>query len=160
VKLSTSNKGIEFLIKKEGCILKVYRDSAGHPTIGIGHLITQQEKNTGSIYNVNYKNGITKDQAIYIKRQDLNKFENYINSYVNSNINLTQNEFDGLVSLCFNIGPNAFKNSTLLRRLNSDHTRTLVADQFLVWKKAGGKVIRGLVTRRTEEREIFLNNKY
>jgi len=143
-----------------GCILKVYRDSAGHSTIGIGHLITQQEKNTGLIYNINYRNGISKEQAIYIKRQDLNKFEEYINKYVNSNINLIQNEFDALVSLCFNIGPNAFKNSTLLRRLNSDHSRNLIADQFLVWNKAGGRVLKGLRIRREEEREIFLNNKY
>lgn len=160
MKLSTSENGIEFLIKKEGCILKVYLDSAKLQTIGIGHLITSEEKNTGKIYGIPYKNGINKDQAMYIKRQDLNKFEEYVNKYVNSNINLTQNEFDALVSLCFNIGPNAFRNSTLLRRLNSNHSRNLVANEFLKWNKAGGKVVNGLDIRRSEEREIFLNNKY
>ena len=60
------------------------------------------------------------------------------------------------MSLTFNIGTIAFKNSTLLKKLNAGD-RVGAADQFLVWNKAGGKVLQGLVNRRQAERAQFLS---
>ncbi|KQD16250.1 lysozyme [Acinetobacter baumannii] len=68
---------------------------------------------------------------------------------------LTQNQFDALVSLAYNIGSGAFKGSTLLKLLNKGDYKG-AADQFLVWNKAGGKVMKGLVRRREAERALFL----
>ncbi|KRJ11905.1 lysozyme [Acinetobacter nosocomialis] len=61
----------------------------------------------------------------------------------------------GTVSLTYNIGSGAFKNSTLLKKLNKGDYQG-AADQFLVWNKAGGKVMKGLVRRREAERALFL----
>lgn len=160
----SSDDLIKFLIKKENCKLHQYKDIAGLLTIGIGHLITAEEKKSGSIYNIPYMNGITEEQAKHIKRLDLEKMEYFVNKYVNDNISLKQHEFDALVSLCFNIGPGSLKNSTLLRRLNSDHDRNLIANEFLKWNKArvNGvlRPVKGLTIRRNEERNIFLNAVY
>ena len=162
--MNSSDKLVEFLIKKENCKLRQYNDIAGLLTIGIGHLITAEEKKSGTIYNISYVNGITVEQARYIKKLDLEKMEYFVNKYVNDNISLKQHEFDALVSLCFNIGPGSLKNSTLLRRLNSDHDRNLIANEFLKWNKArvNGvlRPVKGLTIRRNEERNIFLNAVY
>ena len=156
--LSTSDKCIEFLIKKEGMVLKPYKDVGGKLTIGVGHLITDIEKKTGLILGINYKNGINKTQAILIKKHDLERFENCINKYVE--VELTQNEFDALISLSFNIGDGAFRNSTLLKKLNNNESKEEVAKQFLSWNKVNGNPLIGLTNRRKDEIEIFLNSNY
>lgn len=67
---------------------------------------------------------------------------------------INQNQFDALTSLRYNIGPRAFRNSTLLRRLNAgDYAGA--AEQFGVWVKSGTEVKRGLVARRAAERRLF-----
>ncbi len=67
---------------------------------------------------------------------------------------LTQNEFDALCSLCFNIGCKAFSGSTLVKRLN-DSDFDAASAQFLAWNHQGGKVLAGLTTRRRAEAELF-----
>ena len=69
---------------------------------------------------------------------------------------INDNELDALTSLVYNIGIGAFKKSTLLSLLNQGADRHLVADQFLRWNKAGGKVLPGLVKRRLAEHNLFL----
>ncbi|ENU92029.1 hypothetical protein F971_03122 [Acinetobacter vivianii] len=68
---------------------------------------------------------------------------------------LSQNQFDALVNLTYNIGETAFKKSTLLEMLNAGNYRG-AADQFLVGDKSKGKVLNGLVRRCKTERELFL----
>jgi hypothetical protein len=60
-----------------------------------------------------------------------------------------------MVSLCFNIGPGAFAGSTLVKRFNAGDEPG-AADAFLMWRKAGGKVLPGLEARRAAERKLFL----
>lgn len=93
------------------------------------------------------------EQAKSYFKHDLAKFEKTVNESVTVPIN--QNQFDALVSLTYNIGSGAFKNSTLLKKLNKGDYQG-AADQFLVWNKAGGKVMKGLVRRREAERALFL----
>jgi lysozyme len=83
----------------------------------------------------------------------LRRFQTAVNDAVN--IPLSQNQFDALVSLAYNIGTNAFKTSTLVKYLNALDYKA-AADQFLVWNKAGGSVLKGLVRRREAERALFL----
>jgi lysozyme len=66
-----------------------------------------------------------------------------------------ENQFSAMVSLAYNIGLKAFQSSSVLRlhRLQ-DHQRA--ADAFLMWNKGGGKVLPGLVTRRANERKLYL----
>jgi len=88
-----------------------------------------------------------------ILAQDLHAVEKHVKDPVK--VHLSQNQFDALVSLVFNIGGGAFKGSTLLKKLNAgDYAGA--ADQFLVWNRAGGKVLKGLTTRRESERKQFL----
>ena len=83
---------------------------------------------------------------------DLKKFESTVNSAVTVPIN--QNQFDALVSLAYNIGTGAFKESTLLKKLNLGDYKAAAA-QFAVWNRGGGKVMQGLVNRRAVERKLF-----
>ena len=94
----------------------------------------------------------TEAQAKEYMAHDLKKFESAVNTAVVVPIN--QNQFDALVSLAYNIGIKAFKNSTLLKKLNVGDIRGAAA-QFDVWNKAGGKVMQGLVNRRAVERKLF-----
>ncbi|MFX5276963.1 lysozyme [Acinetobacter baumannii] len=144
---TTSNAGLNLIKGFEGKRLNAYDDGVGVWTIGFG--------------TIKYPNGVrvkkgdtcTEQQAETYLKNDLTKFEVAINKLVK--VPLTQNQFDALVSLTYNIGSGAFKNSTLLKKLNKGDYQG-AADQFLVWNKAGGKVMKGLVRRREAERALFL----
>lgn len=68
-------------------------------------------------------------------------------------ITLTQNQFDAIVSLIYNIGVGNFRKSNLLKNLKAGNK--VIADNFLSWNKAGGKVIQGLINRRQKEWQLF-----
>lgn len=68
---------------------------------------------------------------------------------------LSLNEWAAILSLAYNIGPSAFRRSSVLRNLNAG-ARLASADAFLLWNKANGKVLKGLVRRREAERKLFL----
>jgi len=141
----------------EGCVLSVYPDSGGRPTIGIGHLLTKSELASGKIYahmeTIRYQTGITKQQAEDILSEDLHVAECDINVLVA--VPLSQNQFDVLTSFVFNVGGQAFSASTLLRRLNAG-LYDEVPPQLRRWIHDNGKVVPGLISRR--EKEIVLWN--
>ncbi len=102
---------------------------------------------------------ITEAQAEEWFKEDLAWVESTIRSTVT--VPLTQNQYDALGSLIFNIGTGNFAKSTLLKKLNAkDYSGA--ADQFSVWNKQRNQktgqleVLRGLTTRRAKERELFL----
>jgi len=78
-----------------------------------------------------------------------------IKSVVKKSINL--NELNALISLTYNIGLGAFKNSTLLKKLNAGESKILVSDQFLKWIYINGVISNGLKNRRIKERQLFLS---
>lgn len=140
--MRTSQKGIDLIKKFEGCRLEAYRCPAGVWTIGYGH-------------TKGVKDGmkISWEQAEEFLREDLKIYEQAVERCVK--VPLSQNQFDALVSFCYNCGGEALRTSTLLRLLNeSKYSES--AEQFLRWNKAGGKVLAGLTRRREEEREMFL----
>ena len=67
---------------------------------------------------------------------------------------LAQHELDALASFTYNLGPNALRRSTLLRKLNAGD-RAGAAGEFAKWVRAGGRVLRGLVKRRDAEADLF-----
>ena len=146
-KHSLSNNGMSLLEQFEGLRLEAYLDSAGIATIGFGTI----KYPDGS--KVKKGDKITKAQAKQYKLHDLKEFESTVNTSVKAS--LTQNQYDALVSLSYNIGSGAFKNSTLLKKLNSGDYKS-AAEQFLAWNKAGGKKVQGLVNRREAEQKLFL----
>ena len=146
--MSVSNKGVDLICEFEGEQLIAYDDGVGVWTIGFG--------------TIKYPNGVrvkkgdtcTLDQAKEYMRHDLIEFEHTVNSSVK--VPLNQNQFDALVSLAYNIGSNAFKSSTLVKKLNTGDYQG-AADQFNVWINAGGKRMQGLVNRRDREKLLFLS---
>ena len=142
-----SPSGIDLIRNFESLRLNAYDDGVGVWTIGYG--------------TTKYPNGIrvkkgdtcTLDQAKAYMQNDLKSFEQTVNNTVK--VPLNQNQFDALVSLAYNIGSTAFKNSTLVRQLNEGNYKA-AANQFNVWVNAGGKRMQGLVNRRAAERTLFL----
>lgn len=140
---TTSQAGIDLIKSFESCRLTAYQDSVGVWTIGYGH--------TSGVYA---GMTITQAQADTFLRQDLATAENAVNSKVT--ISITQNMFDALVSLTFNIGSGKFGTSTLLKKLNQGDING-AADEFDRWIYAGEQVLAGLVRRRAAEKAMFLN---
>lgn len=142
----TSYEGREFIKKEEGVKYKAYLDSAGVPTIGVGHTRKVVMGQAASEHQVD----------VWLE-EDLTEAEQAVNNYVH--VPLNQNMFDALVSLTFNIGGNAFRESTLLRLLNEGLYKD-ASEQFLVWNKVTVKgkkeESKGLAGRRERERKLFL----
>lgn len=142
-----STNGTKLIASFEGLELTAYLCPAKVWTIGLGTTVYSNGQ------PVKKGDTCTKEQALQYKAHDLRRFENCVNSAVKVSIN--QNQFDALVSLAYNIGPKAFKDSTLLKKLNASDYKG-AADQFLVWNKSRGKVLKGLVNRRAAEHTLFL----
>lgn len=142
---------IDLIKEFEGLRLLAYQDSVGVWTIGYG---TTAAAGVGITPKMGMR--ITQAQAEEYLRLAVEKFADKIRPAVTMPV--TENEFGAMVSLAYNIGPGAFTGSTLLRRFNSGDTKA-AADQFLVWNKAGGKVLAGLTRRRQAERTLFLTVK-
>lgn len=144
---TTSDVGVDLISGFEDTRFKAYDDGVGVWTIGTGTTVYPNGA------KVKQGDTCTPEQAKAYFKHDLAKFEKTVNESVT--VPLTQNQFDALVSLTYNIGSGAFNNSTLLKKLNKGDYQG-AADQFLAWKKAGGKVLPGLVRRREAERALFL----
>ncbi|MDF0540734.1 lysozyme [Sphingobium sp. H39-3-25] len=96
---------------------------------------------------------ITRDQSQQLLANDLRRFEKAVNQHGGT---MTQSQFDAMVSLAFNIGSEAFRKSTLLKKhLAGDFEGA--AAQFSRWNKAVGKVLAGLVKRRAAEAALYLS---
>jgi lysozyme len=144
--MRTSKKGRNFIKGFESLELVAYPDpgSGGKPwTIGWGHT-----------KGVNPGDRITQEQAEQFLSDDLAVFELTVNSAIKRP--MTQNQFDSMVSLAFNIGGPNFAGSTLVKKFNAGDVLG-AADQFPRWKFGKGEVMLGLVRRRAAERETFLS---
>ena len=141
-----SPQGVDLICGFEGLELKAYDDGVGVCTIGYGTTIYPHGK------AVQYGDTCTIEQAKNYMQYDLRRYEQAVSAAVN--VPLNQNQFDALVSLSYNIGIGAFKNSTLLKLLNASDYHA-ASHQFDVWIKAGGKTVQGLVNRRAVEKLLF-----
>lgn len=150
--------GIEFIKSVEGVKNFVYADSAGLPTIGVGHLLTQDELTSGKIRidgkAYKYHECLPDDVIDRLLLRDLHIAELVVNS--NVKVKLTQNQYNAIVSFTFNVGVLAFRNSTLLKLLNAGDYDSVTA-QMRRWILSAGRQIQGLKNRR--EKEIKLWNE-
>ena len=146
--MQTSDKGIAMIKQFEGCKLTAYQDSVGVWTIGYGW--------TKPVDGKPIRAGMTikQETAERLLKTGLVSYENDVSRLVK--VDLTQGQFDALVSFTYNLGARSLSTSTLLRKLNAgDYAGA--ADEFLRWNKAGGKVLNGLTRRREAERALFLS---
>ena len=150
--LQLSDPGLEIIKKSEAFRANAYRDpGTGDQPYTIGYGTTVIDGNKVKLGQV-----ITEPAALSLmKRQINNTYAAAVKRYVT--VDLTQNEFDALVSFTYNVGPGNLQISSLRRKLNSKDYLA-AADQFLVWNKSGGSVMRGLTKRREEERDLFLKD--
>lgn len=147
--MKTSQKGIDLIKEFEGFKNNIYICPAGKHTIGYGHVLVGDE-----IRNI--KGPITKDQAEILLRNDVKYTEEAINLLVK--VNLTQEQFDALVSLVYNWGVNNFKHSEGLKKLNQKKYEEAIKEFFS--KEAGVVSINknfsnGLYRRRQRELELW-----
>jgi lysozyme len=141
-----SNEGIDLIKHFEGCELKSYQCSAGVWTIGYGHTFCVKEGEK-----------ITQEAAEELLREDLQDFENYVEKMVE--VDLSQNQFDALVSWTFNLGSGNLSRSTLLKVLNAGK-HDEVPEQIKRWNRANGKVLEGLKRRREAEAAMWEGNDW
>jgi lysozyme len=143
--MKTSPAGRKALIQREGVRLKSYRDSVGVLTIGVGHtsMAGPPEVTPGLI--------ISDAECDEIFARDLIKYETAVNDAIDDDVDdLTPNQFDACVSLCYNIGPGAFAGSSVVRAINAGDLDAAAAD-FMKWDKPPEIIGR----RRTEMHQFM-----
>jgi len=144
-----SKTAVDIIKTHEGWSAKVYTDPAGHPTIGYGHKLLPGEK-FGTI---------TKDEGDALLLADMTRIDKEITPAIS--VKLTENQRAALVSFAFNVGAGAFRNSTLLKKLNAGDVAG-AANELDKWNKARDKktgqlvALPGLTARRTAEKTLFL----
>ena len=138
--MKTSQRGINLIKQFEGVRLTAYKCPAGVYTIGYGHTRGVQRGMK-----------ITEEEASAYLTADLLNSEKAVERY-DSVYHWNQNEFDALVSFTFNCG--AANLRSLLR--NGRCNRSQIAATLPLYRKAGGKVLKGLERRRAAEKALFL----
>ena len=158
--LKVSNKGKQFIKDWEKFEPKAYNDSEGYCTIGYGHLI-KRKKCENIIIPDEFKDGITEKRAAELFELRLPKFEEAIKRDII--VPLYQHEYDALVSLVFNTGPEFLntggKNNgeTQIKKKINNKEYEAGADEMSDVTNGGTS---GLVKRRKAEINIFKNNVY
>jgi lysozyme len=139
--MAIAKSTLDFITKEEGARNRAYKDSKGLWTIGVGHLIKADEQHLITAT-------LTDEQVEDLLRSDLKWCSEAVESSVRAP--LSQNQFDALYSLCFNIGETAFRKSTVVRKINENDLKG-AADAILMWNKPAV-----LEKRRQRERALFL----
>lgn len=143
-----SRAGLELIKSFEGFREAAVRLPDGRWIVGFGHVRTAREGLS-----------IGESDAEELLRHDIKPAEDAVSTLVYAP--LTQNQFDALVSLAFNISPAAFHESDILRALNVGDF-IAAANGFDKWRKSrlNGRltVVDALVRRRTIEKALFLEH--
>jgi len=139
--MAIAKSTLSFITKEEGLRNKAYKDSKGLWTIGVGHLIKPDEQHLLTAT-------LTDEQVEQLLQSDLKWCQDAVDN--NVKVPLTQNQYDALYSLCFNIGETNFRKSTVLRKINENDLKG-AADAILMWNKP-----EVLINRRKRERALFL----
>lgn len=162
---TASDKLVRFLKQHEAVRNKAYLDAGGQPTIGIGHLIVAGDVIFGDTIN----GTVTRDDIIQLRRDrgnlrisdeevdrlfrlDLARFEKGVCQTITSEI--TQDQFDAMVSLSYNIGNGAFSRSSAAKAVNENRLRD-VPQTWMRWITVSGVNNQGLVNRRRAELATF-----
>ena len=146
--MTTSQNGIDFIKKFEGCRLAAYKPvpTEKYMTIGYGH------------YGADVRNGmvITQQRAEELLKGDIKPVERLLNGM---GINYTQGQFDALTSWIYNLGVGNFKSSTMYKYIVSHKGDEAITDQMVKWANAGGRPLLGLRRRRVAEANMFLGKE-
>ena len=135
--------GIEHMIREEGLVLNPYLDTKGIPTIAVGNTYYESGKKVKMT-----DPAMTREAAISLFRKVLKTYE--LTVYSTTRDDITQNEFNSLVSICYNIGVNGFKGSTFLTRINARASTDKIVASIMMWTKD-----KELIPRRKHEAALW-----
>jgi lysozyme len=144
----------------EGVRMRPYRCPALLWTVGVGHVIdpthaaVKYEDRKNLPIPDGWDRALSMGEVDAILAQDLKRFERGVARYCPAAVN-SQGQFDALVSFAFNVGLGNLQRSSIRMRYNRGDVEG-AADAFLMWTKAAGRVLPGLVKRRQDERAMFL----
>jgi lysozyme len=142
--MKASNNCINLIKGFEGYKEEAYQDSAGVWTFGYG----------STMWNDGHR--VQKGDSISVENADkLLMWEIANKSTPIENLNVNQNQFDALVCFAYNLGIGALLKSTLLKKVKLNANDPAIRDEFMKWVNAGGKVLKGLVTRRKAEADLY-----
>jgi len=143
--MQVSDNGVDLIKHFEGFSATAYLCPANVPTIGYGHTKGVTRADVGVKF-------VTEDTATKMLADDLAEVSKQVEAAVT--VPLNQDQFDALCSFTYNLGARSLRTSTLLSRLNAGAYEA-VPDQLLRWTHGGGKVLQGLVNRRTAEAKLW-----
>ena len=146
--MKVDNKGLDLIKQFEGFSGKPYLDSVGMPTIGYGFTYYPNGKRV----TMN-DSPISEEHATTLLAEIIKPYEVGVDSMTRDDI--TQNQFNALVSFAYNLGVKSLQGSTLLKKVNRNPNDKTIRDEFLKWVNAGGKKLQGLVNRRNKEAEVY-----
>ena len=146
--MNVSERGIRLIKHHEGVRNKPYRCPAGLWTVGVGHLIGD-----GKSLPESWNRTFTSEEIDGLLKSDLRGFERGVLKML-PNVPLRQCEFDCLVSFSFNLGLGTFQRSGVRQALLRGN-KTEAMESLVKYCKAGGKILKGLQTRRLDEKALF-----
>jgi len=157
--MNVSDNILKVIKHHEGVRNKPYLCPAGLWTVGVGHVLYPKQgllpvAQRGSVgLRIEDFRVFSKDEIDAILKTDLQRFQRGVLRYCP--VITTQGQFDALVSFSFNVGLGTLQRSTLRQKHNrGDYDGA--ADEFMKYTRGGGKVLKGLVNRRKDERAIYL----
>lgn len=136
--MKISQEGLKELSQREGIRTHAYRDTRGIWTIGIGHtsMAGPPDVHEGLVLGA--------DECLSLFSKDILQYEETINKAIKAP--LKQNQFDALVSICYNIGSGNFTNSSLARDINNGRGPDTIDEDIMKWNKP-----KEIVARRESE---------
>lgn len=146
--MKINDEGLELIKEFEGCKLKPYKalPTEKYFTLGIGHY----GADTVKIYKaaVADHGKFTEKDAKDLLKKDVARFESIVDSYC-KHLKLNNNQFSALVSFTYNCGAGN------LAKLIKGRDKKTIGEKILLYNKAGGKTLKGLVRRREAEQKLY-----
>lgn len=154
--MKTSDACLDLIKQFEGFSGKPYRDTDGHYTIGYG---TWCPSDKVEYYT---QNPMTPEEAEEELRKEVVTYEEAVIKFMNRHgVSFSQQQFDAVVSLIFNVGPSWLsKGDTLINALVSGATGNELINAFTIYSMSGGKRSVGHIKRRLSEANVYLNGEY
>lgn len=150
--MTALEKAAEIIREFEGESLTVYADPIGLPTVGVGHLVQPED-------NLKIGDKITKEQSEAFLREDMraafNRVRDFLGKLEFHTNDLSDDQMAALISLSLNLGNAPFVKGTGIWRAFEENRFEDVPEQFKRWRKAGGRVLPGLIRRREAEARLF-----
>ena len=150
--MRTNDAGFHIIKICEGFRRRPYFDVGG--VVTVGHGTTRGWDNRPLTMDMA---PITHSDAEAFLKRDVVATEGFVSRLVK--VDLNENEFSSLVSFTYNVGAGNLQRSKLRMKLNRGN-RAGAADEFQWWRRAAGRIYRGLVIRREMERELFINETF